>query len=189
MKGSLVLLAAIPTVLRHRRDVAFVFAGNWSHALHREIAEWYIAQHRLTSYVTFTGEVTGLEKHILLRSADVFVFPGLQQEGQPLVVLEAMAAGLPIIFTNQGCLRETVVNGECGIETYTEDPYDLAQRLCCLLDHPEDQRRFGRNARRRCQLLYNKDKYIDRMIQVFHDVMASPSRSHWSSPLGASQTH
>lgn len=189
MKGSLVLLAAIPTVLRHRRDVAFVFAGNWSHALHREIADWYIAQHRLTSYVTFTGEVTGLEKHIVLRSADVFVFPGLQQEGQPLVVLEAMAAGLPIIFTNQGCLRETVVNGECGIETYTEDPYDLAQRLCCLLDHPEDQRRFGRNARRRCQLLYNKDKYIDRMIQVFHDVVASPSRSRWSSPLGASQTH
>src|SRR5262245_46103277 len=40
MKGTLVLLAAIPTVLRHRRDVAFVFAGSWSHALHREIAEW-----------------------------------------------------------------------------------------------------------------------------------------------------
>jgi glycosyltransferase involved in cell wall biosynthesis len=189
MKGSLVLLAAIPTVLRHRRDVAFVFAGSWSHALHREIAEWYIAQHRLKSYVTFTGEVTGLEKHMLLRSADVFVFPGLQQEGQPLVVLEAMAAGLPIIFTNQGCLRETVVNGECGIETYTEDPYDLAQRLCCLLDHPGDQLRFGRNARRRCQLLYNKDRHIASMIQVFHDVVAQTSRSQWTSPLGTSQPH
>jgi len=38
MKGTLILLAAIPTVLRHRRDVAFVFAGSWSHDLHREIA-------------------------------------------------------------------------------------------------------------------------------------------------------
>jgi glycosyltransferase involved in cell wall biosynthesis len=189
MKGSLVLLAAIPTVLRHRRDVAFVFAGSWSHALHREVADWYIAQHRLTPYITFTGEVTGLEKHVLLRAADVFVFPGVQQEGQPLVVLEAMAAGLPIIFTNQGCLRETVVNGECGIETYTEDPYDLAQRLCFLLDHHEDQLRFGSNARRRCQSLYNKDRHIDRMIQVFYEVVAGPSRSHWTSSIGASQTH
>jgi glycosyltransferase involved in cell wall biosynthesis len=188
MKGTLVLLAAIPTVLRHRRDVAFVFAGSWSHALHREIAEWYIDQHRLSPYVTFTGEVTGLEKHALLRSADVFVFPGLQQEGQPLVVLEAMAAGLPIVFTNQGCLRETVVNGECGIEAYTEDPYDLAERLCCLLDHPDDQLRFGSNARNRCQLFYNKDRHIDRMIQVFQEVVAEPSRSHWTSSLGASHT-
>lgn len=188
MKGTLVLLAAIPTVLRHRRDVAFVFAGNWSHTLHRRVAEWYIAQHRLEPYVTFTGEVTGLEKHALLRSADVFVFPGLQQEGQPLVVLEAMAAGLPIVFTNQGCLRETVINGECGVETYTEDPYDLAQRLCCLLDNPEDQRQFGRNARRRCQLFYSKDRHIDRMIQTFHEVVAESSRTHWTSSLGASQT-
>ena len=189
MKGTLILLAAIPTVLRQRRDVAFVFAGSWSHALHRQVAEWYIAQHRLSPYVTFTGEVTGLEKHALLRSADVFVFPGLQQEGQPLVVLEAMAAGLPIVFTNQGCLRETVVNGECGIETYTEDPYDLAQRLCFLLEHPEDQRRFGSNARRRCQLLYNKDRHIERMIQVFREVAAESSHSHRTSSLGASQPH
>ena len=189
MKGTLILLAAIPTVLRHRRDVAFVFAGSWSHDLHREIAKWYIAQHRLAPYVTFTGEVTGLEKVVLLRSADVFVFPGLQQEGQPMVVLEAMAAGLPIVFTNQGCIRETVINGECGIETYTEDPYDLAQRLCFLLDHPEDQRQFGRNARRRCQLFYNKDRHIDRMIQAFHAVVAEPSRTHRPTSLGASQTH
>jgi glycosyltransferase involved in cell wall biosynthesis len=189
MKGTLVLLAAIPTVLRHRRDVAFVFAGSWSHALHEGIAKWYIAQHRLEPYVTFTGEVTGLKKQELLRSADVFVFPGLQQEGQPLVVLEAMAAGLPIVFTNQGCLRETVINGECGIETYTEDPYDLAQRLCCLLDHPDDQVRFGQNARRRCELFYTKERHIDRMIQTFHEVVAAPSQTHRISSLGASRSH
>lgn len=191
MKGTLVLLAAIPTVLRHRRDVAFVFAGSWSHPLHREVAEWYIAQHRLEPYITFAGEVTGLEKHALLRSADLFVFPGIQQEGQPMVVLEAMAAGLPIVFTNQGCLRETVVNGECGVEAYTDDPYDLAQRITFLLDHPEDQRRFGRNARRRCQLFYNKDRHVDRMIQTFREVVAETAptrRISGASTLGTSQT-
>ena len=181
MKGTLVLLAAIPTVLRHRQDVAFVFAGSWSHDLHREVAEWYIRQHRLQPYVTFLGEVTGPAKDECLRDADLFVFPGIQQEGQPMVVLEAMAAGLPIVYTNQGCLRETVVHGECGLEVYTNDPYDLALRICALLDHPEDQRQFGRNARRRCQLHYEKARHIERMISTFEEVLADPSTRRTAS--------
>ena len=188
MKGTLVLLAAIPTVLRHRRDVEFVFAGSWSHQLHRETAEWYVRRHSLEPYVRFIGEVKGLEKQVCLKEADLFVFPGVQQEGQPLVVLEAMAAGLPILYTNQGCLRETVINGECGIETYTDDPFDLAWRLCHLLDHPEDQRQFGRNARRRCQLFYNKDRHIEQMIQAFQDIMVEASPTHQTSSFGASQS-
>ncbi len=187
MKGTLVLLAAIPTVLRHRKDVAFVFAGSWSHPLHREVAEWYIRQHRLDPYVTFLGEVTGSDKAACLEDADIFVFPGIQQEGQPLVVLEAMAAGLPIVYTNQGCLRETVVNGECGVEVYTNDPYDLAVRICALLDHPEDQRQFGRNARRRCQLHYEKSRHIDRMISTLEEVLADHS-SRRTASVRASDT-
>jgi glycosyltransferase involved in cell wall biosynthesis len=187
MKGTLVLLAAIPTVLRHRCDVAFIFAGSWSHALHQQIAEWYIAQHRLEPYVTFVGEVTGLEKEALLRSADLFVFPGIQQEGQPMVVLEAMAAGLPIVYTNQGCLRETIVDGESGVEAYTNDPYDLAERICWLLDHPDDQRQFGRNARRRCQLFYDKDRHLERMIRTFREVAAEASPTHRTTSLGSPQ--
>ena len=189
MKGTLVLLGAIPTVLKHRRDVMFIFAGKWSHADHQQVAEWYIEQHRLEPYITFLGEVTGPDKEASLRSADLFVFPGIQQEGQPMVVLEAMAAGLPIVFTNQGCLRETVINGECGVETYTEDPVDLAGRICCLLDHPEDQRRLGRNGRRRCELFFNKDRHIERMIENFQEVLAEISPTPRSSSLGASQTH
>lgn len=174
MKGTLVLLAAIPTVLRHRRDVEFVFAGPWSHDEHRRQADSYIAHHEIGAYVTFTGEVNGEQKRALYRSADVFVFPGLQQEGQPLVVLEAMAVGLPILFTDQGCLRETVVNGESGIEVHTNDPYDLATQLCTLLDHPEVQEQLGRNARRRCRLLYTTERYVERMIQVFTEAAAKP---------------
>jgi len=177
MKGTLILLAAIPTVLSHRRDVEFVFAGSWSHEFHRQTAEWYIARHRLNPFVRFLGQVTGPDKQACLRAADIFVFPGIQQEGQPLVVLEAMAAGLPIIFTNQGCLRETVVDGECGIETYTEDPYDLARRLCFMLEHPEIRRRLGESARRRCRQLFSRERHIDRMIQVFREVALERSRS------------
>jgi glycosyltransferase involved in cell wall biosynthesis len=125
-KGSLVLLAAIPSVLRRRKDVEFVFAGSWVHPDQEQQARRYVEQHGLERYVQFTGEAVGTEKQRLFQSADLFVFPGISQEGQPLVVLEAMASGLPVVYTDRGCLRETVVDGEAGIEAYTNDPYDLA---------------------------------------------------------------
>lgn len=175
MKGALVLLAAIPTVLRRRRDVEFIFAGPWSHEDHRREAMQYIAQHQLDCFVTFSGQVTGDEKAALLHSADLFVFPGIQPEGQPLVVLEAMGASLPVVFTDQGCLRETVVDGEGGIEAYTNDPYDLAGRILWLLDRPDECRRLGQNGKRQCRELFNKDRYINRMIQVLGDAATESS--------------
>jgi len=82
MKGTLVLLAAIPTVLRHRRDVEFVFAGPWSDEEHRRQGESYIAQHELVAYVSFQGEVRGEQKNTQHRSADVFVYNGLKKKRQ-----------------------------------------------------------------------------------------------------------
>jgi len=186
MKGTLVLLAAIPAVLRSRQDVEFVFAGPWSHEDHRVEAERYIAQQGLGRYVTFTGQVSGDEKRGVLRSADLFVFPGIQQEGQPLVVLEAMAAGLPIIFTNQGCLRETVVHGSSGLEVQCNDPHDLAGRLLWLMERPDECLRLGMAAQRRCQALFSRDRHIERMIQMFQEVLADASTDRRPS-LSASQ--
>lgn len=186
MKGTLVLLAAIPAVLRSRQDVEFVFAGPWSHEDHRAEAERYIAQQGLGRYVTFTGQVSGDEKRGVLRSADLFVFPGIQQEGQPLVVLEAMAAGLPIIFTNQGCLRETVVHGASGLEVQCNDPHDLARGLLWLMERPDECLRLGMAAQRRCQALFSRDRHIERMIQMFQEVLADASPDRRPS-LSASQ--
>ncbi|MEP6890665.1 MAG: glycosyltransferase family 4 protein, partial [Nitrospirota bacterium] len=137
LKGALVLLNALPHVIRHRQDVEFVFAGPWSHFEDQQEAEAFIAKQNLFSYVTFTGQVEGETKYSLIESADLFVFAGVQQEGQPLVVIEAMAAGLPVIFTDRGCLSETVINGETGIEVPINNAHRLADCILWLLDHPD----------------------------------------------------
>lgn len=166
LKGALVLIEAIPLVVRRRRDVEFVFAGPWSHAEDKQWAEQFIAQQDIAKYIRFSGQVDGEEKRSLFSSADIFVFPGVQQEGQPLVVLEAMAAGLPVIFTDRGCLRDTVVNGETGLEVSINDPRQLADRILCLLDHPDDMETMGRRARQRYEDRYTKKHHIDNMIEV-----------------------
>jgi len=170
MKGAVVLLEAIALVVQQRTDVEFVFAGPWSHDEHRREAEAYIAQQGIGSSITFAGQVSGEQKTALLHGADLFVFPGIQQEGQPLVVLEAMAAGLPILFTNRGCLRETLCDGESGIEVPIGDAAALADRIHWLLSRPDEMKRLGANARLRFEQEHTSNRHLDRMMAVFAGV-------------------
>lgn len=166
-KGTLVLLDAATKILATRREAEFVFAGPWLREQDRRDAETIAVQSALVGHIVFTGQVDALRKEELLASSDVFVFAGVQQEGQPLVVLEAMAAGLPIVFTDRGCLRETVVNGVTGCEVRVNDPNDLSRTLLWLFDHPEERQRMGQAARRRYETLYTLDRHVERMTDVF----------------------
>ena len=174
MKGALVLLEAIALVCQQRTDVEFIFAGPWSHDEHRKEAEAYIAQQGIGSSIMFTGQVSGTQKTALLHAADLFVFPGIQQEGQPLVVLEAMAAGLPILFTNRGCLRETLSDGDSGIEVPIGDAATLADRIQWLLSRPDEMKRLGANARIRFEREYTSEQHLDRMMAMFAGIAAYP---------------
>lgn len=185
-KGSLVLLAAIPSVLRHRTDVEFVFAGSWVHPDQEQQARDYVEQHNLERHVQFAGEVVGAEKQRFFQSADLFVFPGIGQEGQPLVVLEAMASGLPVVYTDRGCLRETVIDGEAGVEAYTNDPYDLAVKMCDLLDRPHEMARLGLNARHRYRTYFTQDRYTNQMIRVLVEAVGQPPSAPPALLIGSS---
>lgn len=167
LKGVLVLLSAVPLTLQRRRDIEFVFAGGWSHPNDRRKAEAALSQMEAGDHVIFTGPVEGEAKENLFASADLFVFPGVQQEGQPLVVIEAMAAGLPILFTDRGCLRETVIAEENGREIRINDPEDLAEQIVRMLEHPEAMREMGRRSRARYETNYTAKIFLQRMVVLF----------------------
>jgi glycosyltransferase involved in cell wall biosynthesis len=164
-KGALVLLAAVPLVEAVRQDIEFVFAGPWSNTRDQAEADAFVAKRGIADAVSFIGLVAGDEKRAAFESSDLFVFPGLQQEGQPLVVIEAMAAGLPVLFTDRGCIRETVA--DAGIEVARDNSNDLADRILWLFDHPEQMERMGAVARHRYEQFYAEQKFVERMRGVF----------------------
>jgi len=86
----------------------------------------------------------------LLAAADAFVLPSLY-EGSPLAVLEAMAAGLPLVATAVGGTGELVADGESGLLVPPRDPPALARALRRLLAEPETRERLGAAARRRAE--------------------------------------
>ena len=75
----------------------------------------YVEENELHNSVEFCGYVRDLKKAKILKSADIFVFPTYYGEGCPVSLLEAMAAGLPIVTASAGGIRDIFVNRVNGI--------------------------------------------------------------------------
>jgi glycosyltransferase involved in cell wall biosynthesis len=94
----------------------------------------------------------GFQKNIprWLAHVTISVLPSLS-EGLSNVVLESMAAGVPMVATSVGGNPELLAHGVTGLLVPPRDPGALAAALCWLLEHPEIARRFGRAARQRAR--------------------------------------
>ncbi len=92
--------------------------------------------------VHFHGRADGEDLLDLFRGADIFVLPS-EREGMPLVLLEAMAMGLPIVATNVSGNRDLVVNGTTGTLVSPTDPEEMRRALVDMATDPTAFRRMS----------------------------------------------
>ena len=114
--------------------------------------------------VVFTGARDDVPD--LLASFDVFAFPSLY-EGLCLAVVEAQAAGVPVVATPVGGIRETVVDGETGLLVPTRDPEALAAAIRRLLDDRELARRLADEARRRVRERFSERRMVEETLLLY----------------------
>jgi len=132
-KGAVDLLQAMPFIQAQHPDVRLTMLGEHIRkersVLHIEDADgaWRAVKVRRHN-VDMPGLVVGAEKAKAFRRADVFVFPSYS-EGFPVAVLEAMAAGLPIVATPVGALPEVLVEGQHCLFAPIGSPAQLADRV------------------------------------------------------------
>jgi glycosyltransferase involved in cell wall biosynthesis len=105
----------------------------------------------------------------LLADVDVFALPSWT-EGLPLVVLEAMAQGKPVVATPVGGTPEVVVDGETGLLVPPRDPPALAAALRRLLDDDTLRARMGEAGYRRVAERFSADAMTRRMLEVYDEV-------------------
>jgi glycosyltransferase involved in cell wall biosynthesis len=156
-KGYLDLLRAAVRLAPEIPSLELVLAGDWYDG--RREAEGLLVSEELAGRVHLPGVVTGETKQALLATANVFAFPPSQLEGQPLVLLEAMAAGLPIVTTNSGLIPETVSEGENAILVPSNNPEALAAALRTLWSDPALCARMGRASRALYLERYTLDRF------------------------------
>ena len=108
----------------------------------------------------------------LLAAADIFVLSS-RSEGMPVSILEAMAAGLPVVASNVGGVAELVVDGETGFLTAPADEAALASALGRLLADPDLRRRMGAAARARVEARFDLAAFHGAHIRLYEDALAA----------------
>jgi glycosyltransferase involved in cell wall biosynthesis len=102
------------------------------------------------------------------RALSLLVLPSRQPEPFGLVLLEAMATGLPVVATDQGGPREICVEGETGQLVPPDDPARLADAIGWMLDHADRARAMGESGRRRVESRYDICTTV-RAIEAVYD--------------------
>ncbi len=135
--------------------------------------ELQIADLGLDGSLEFAGEVADVGP--FLDEADVFVLSS-RSEGMPLSVLEAMAAGLPVIASDVGGLREVVVEGETGFLVPPGDPGALAARLASLAGDSDLLELLGDGGRRRAEEHFSLPRWRERHIDLYRSLLDGRAR-------------
>jgi len=168
-KGFWNVLRSVKSVNAKYNRVKYVFAGEWRNEQEKVECEAYIVKENIADHVEFTGGVTGHLKMDLFKNADIFAFPTYYpMEGHPWVIVEAMAAGLPIITTDQGCIKESVIDGKNGFIIPKKDPNAITEKIIYLTEHTVARKKMGRRSRQLYEANFTEEHFVQNMIDVMN---------------------
>jgi len=135
----------------------------------------------LDPVITFTGKVSVSDYYGKL---DLLVLTSVS-EAQPLVILEANCAGIPVVATDVGACRELLHGrtpedealGASGYITRPAEPMDTAQGILTILQNPKLRREMSLSGRERVRRFYAEDELISKYKALYRECMALPGRA------------
>jgi glycosyltransferase involved in cell wall biosynthesis len=168
-KGQHVLVESLPEVFTAQPGAVALFAGapavnkpEYYEGLVKRCEELGIADR-----VRFLGRRDDVP--VIMAASDVLVLPSVTPEPFGLTVVEAMAAGRPVVATAAGGPLDSVADEETGLLARPSDPHDLAAKICTLLADPERARAMGEAGRTRARELFATDREVREMAAVIEE--------------------
>ncbi|MEO1065182.1 MAG: glycosyltransferase [Actinomycetota bacterium] len=175
-KGTHVLLRAAALLRDRGHEFRVVLAGAIPDEQTGEELRELIASKGLDDRVELPGPVHGDDKNRRLAEATVMCFPThYEAEGLPLVVLEGLAAGLPVVSTVWRAIPAAVVDGETGALVTPGDVEALADRLGELLDDPTLIERLGTAARKRYEERFSIERFRANFTAIVRGIDRTPT--------------
>lgn len=165
VKNQSVLLNAFKSVLKEIPQAELVFVGDGPL---RSSLEKQAQELKIENRIRFTGTVPRERVYELLDESDVYVMPS-HAEGFGVAVVEAMAAGLPVVISDIPIFHEVV--GDPGVYFDPSDSNKLAERILDLADDAEYRRRKGGAARKRARAKFSLERTAEEYYNIYKDVV------------------
>ncbi len=171
-KGQRHLIEAARVVLPQAPDARFIIAGEGElrPALERQIKDYHLEKHVLLA--GFRPDVLSLHK-----AFDIFAMSSIT-EGLGTSLLDAMAAGKPIVATRAGGIPEVVVDGETGLLVPPRDHEAMADAIVQLLKDEILRRQMGDAGRARARALFSAERMVQNTLQVYQRVALQPHQEN-----------
>jgi len=168
-KGQHVFVEAVPAILEAHPHARVLIVG----APAAKKPEYEIGLRARCRELGIEGQVlfTGARKDVpaVLAASDVLVLPSATPEPFGRTVVEAMAAGVPVVATAAGGPLDTVADGDTGWLVPPNDPDALAAKVNELLSDPARARAMGEHGRQRAHALFSLGRLIRDMTAVFEE--------------------
>jgi glycosyltransferase involved in cell wall biosynthesis len=173
-KGIYEVLSAAEILSKQRSDFKIWYGGSafshykgskWGDAgeIDKKVREWAA---RLPC-VELVGNIKRQDLPAFLAKMDIGLVPSTYADPFPLVPLEMMAAGLPVIAYDLGGLKEQVVDNVNGFLVENQRPDLIAQKLASLLDNPGRLEEMGRAAREHVKREFTWERHIEQLLEIY----------------------
>ena len=172
-KGFEYGIRAVAQAAKTHPTIQYTIVGDGE--LREEFSE-LIDQLHMCEHIQLLGWKSPIEVRALMDQTDLFMAPSVtsrngDQEGTPTVILEALARGLPVLSTLHSGIPELVQNGRSGFLVPEKNVSALAEKLECLVRHPEQWEDMGKAGRAWVEAHHDINQLNDQLIKIFEKVL------------------
>ena len=170
-KGPYELLNAVPFALEKYPQTKFIFVGEGKELENLKEKSMELS---IENNVEFTGYISNIEKIKIFKNAYIFVFPSYT-EGFPNVILEAMAAGMPLVTTPVGGLADALEDGKQGfiIKSMPPEPKEVAEKIIKLIENPKLMKKMSENNLKEAKEKYDVKVVSEEIGEIYEEIMGS----------------
>lgn len=170
-KGQHLLIHAASHLCKQGSEIIYLIIGEdlAQNGTYRQYLKDMTKEFKVDDCVWFLGQRSDIPQ--LLAVADLLVLPS-SAEGFPLVILEAMAAGKPVVATNVGGVSEIVRHQETGLLIPAEDISSLAEAIFEMVQNPESAREMGRKGLKVVTENFSVEKMRNEIFDIYDRILS-----------------
>jgi glycosyltransferase involved in cell wall biosynthesis len=169
-KGLEVLIRALAELLEQGMAVRLRAVGEFESPEYEQAIRALAEERGVSGLIDWRGFCEDVRPE--LERMDLLVLPSLYGEGLPMVILEAMAAGLPVVASRVGGVAELVRNGQDGLLVEPGDAAELSRALALFATQPDTLRAIGSEGQRRQRLEFSSEAMARRLSRIYDAVIA-----------------